>query len=161
MKKIMLFSISALLAIQSSYSQCLKDVDCKGDRICNNGECVEPQASGKASPAASPAVSDDQKASSSANSIRPLSLVNIFVHPLGFVQFGPIVGVEVSPVDKLVIDAHVRYSALGIVYNAIATASDDGDKKELKLSTMGIGTQVKYLIPFRRTASRPYFGGIF
>lgn len=37
------FSISLLLLNQSLlYAQCTKDVDCKGNRICVNGECVEP-----------------------------------------------------------------------------------------------------------------------
>src|SRR5688572_19737347 len=28
---------------QSAFAQCTRDVDCKGERICENGQCVDPQ----------------------------------------------------------------------------------------------------------------------
>jgi hypothetical protein len=31
-----------LFTMQTAFGQCTKDVDCKGDRVCVNGECVEP-----------------------------------------------------------------------------------------------------------------------
>lgn len=34
-----------LLAIPSAYSQCTKDNECKGDRICEKGVCVAPSSS--------------------------------------------------------------------------------------------------------------------
>jgi hypothetical protein len=47
-------------------AQCTKDIECKGDRICNEGRCVDPSpapavvvpAAGEAAPGAAPAVAD-------------------------------------------------------------------------------------------------------
>lgn len=33
--------LTILITMQSVFGQCTKDVDCKGDRVCVNGECVE------------------------------------------------------------------------------------------------------------------------
>ncbi|HUI93764.1 MAG TPA: hypothetical protein VLX68_16095 [Chitinivibrionales bacterium] len=49
MKSVRLFGMYAIMAgiiiIRSSSGQCTKDTDCKGDRVCVDGECVEPQKS--------------------------------------------------------------------------------------------------------------------
>ena len=40
-KMIPAFLMVVLFAI-GTFSQCTKDTDCKGNRVCVNGECVEP-----------------------------------------------------------------------------------------------------------------------
>jgi len=140
------FSISLLLLNQSLlYAQCTKDVDCKGNRICVNGECVEPSTES----------SGTEKKSSS----KPLGAVNIYFQPLGFVQFGPIVGLEIKVAEIAVLDAHWRYSKLGVAYNAIAGTFLDDDEYLLP-SSMAFGGGVRFLIP-TKSPHRPYAGALF
>jgi hypothetical protein len=46
-----------LLFASSAHAQCSKDVDCKGDRVCEEGACVSPPAAAAALPPAPPAPS--------------------------------------------------------------------------------------------------------
>jgi hypothetical protein len=48
-----MFFLTCFFSIQTSYGQCSRDVDCKGDRICVNGECVEPEKSSESKPSGS------------------------------------------------------------------------------------------------------------
>jgi hypothetical protein len=46
--------LAALLIAVPSFGQCGKDIDCKGNRICVKGECVEPAAADSAPAASAP-----------------------------------------------------------------------------------------------------------
>lgn len=35
------FASVAVFGVGSAHAQCTKDTDCKGDRVCNNGQCVD------------------------------------------------------------------------------------------------------------------------
>lgn len=47
--------ITTLLSASLSHAQCTKDVDCKGERICQEGQCTEPPLAAEA-PASAPEV---------------------------------------------------------------------------------------------------------
>jgi hypothetical protein len=38
------WAAASLLVASGARAECGKDTDCKGDRVCNHGECVEPEA---------------------------------------------------------------------------------------------------------------------
>jgi len=45
-----LFSLLGLLVATSAAAQCTKDIECKGDRVCDRGVCVAPNATPLLSP---------------------------------------------------------------------------------------------------------------
>jgi hypothetical protein len=69
----------------------------------------------------------------------------IYAQPLGFVQFGPIVGMELTLASHLIIDAHVRFSSLGLLMYVVS--KNDNDGAPYKISGAGIGGSIKCLIP--------------
>lgn len=52
------FAVAGLTAMPA-FAQCTKDTDCKGDRICSKGMCVEPNAP-TPNPAVAPVLTQDQ-----------------------------------------------------------------------------------------------------
>lgn len=42
-------SLLVLCLVLDARAQCTKDTDCKGDRICSRGECVDPLPGGRGS----------------------------------------------------------------------------------------------------------------
>jgi hypothetical protein len=43
MKFFIVSAIFMIMYIEQTFCQCYKDTDCKGDRICLDGKCVDPQ----------------------------------------------------------------------------------------------------------------------
>lgn len=43
-----------MFVASGAYAQCSKDTDCKGDRVCNKGECMEPVSASPAPAATQP-----------------------------------------------------------------------------------------------------------
>ncbi len=143
MKHVKIFTIILFLAIISS-AQCTKDIECKGDRICVDGHCIDENSS----------VESDQSPSLTSNQMGGFS---IYTQPLGFLQMGPVVGTEIRLIKNLLFDFHFRYSAMGLAYVAIAT---EGFEEDLKMSSMGFGTGLRY---FFHTSGphNPYIGSTF
>ena len=50
--------VALLSAARSGSAACAKDTDCKGDRVCNAGQCVSPSAAPPAAPAPSSCAKD-------------------------------------------------------------------------------------------------------
>lgn len=78
--------------------------------------------------------------------------IGFFVDPLGFLEFGPMIGAEITLRSKLLIDATLRFIPLGAL--SYVTEADDNDGNPDRISGLGIGGAVKYLIPSR-------LGGLF
>lgn len=136
--------LSLLVLISIIYAQCTKDIECKGNRICVDGQCVD----------SAPKANTETNFSGKSNLVGPFSL---YAQPLGFLQVGPIVGMEVRLFQNLLLDLHYRYSALGIVYVAIATG---GFEDDLKMNSMGFGGGLRYLIP-TPGPHNPYAGATY
>ena len=151
MKSILCIVWMVCMLASSAFTQCSKDTECKGNRVCVNGQCVEPEAN----------ASLPSGGSAAAAVSVPLGGVTLYTHPLGFLQFGPIVGLEFGANDGLTIDAHWRYSKLGFAYNAVIQAFNPDDDMDVGFGSMGFGSQVRYYFPMARTAGRPYVGGMF
>jgi opacity protein-like surface antigen len=146
MKDILCIASIVFVFASVAFSQCTKDMECKGNRVCVNGECVE-SAPGTSTAAAGTSV--------------PLGAATLYVHPLGFVQFGPLIGLEFRANDGLTIDVHWRYAKLGFTYAALVQALNPDETKDISFGAMGFGSQVRYYFPLSRRAGRPYFGGMF
>ena len=139
--------IAIVIVHHSSFGQCGNDNDCKGNRICENGQCVDPTpASGLAAPIdtvrletpqpeASPAaetvgemetasheaveMTDDDDDYDESEVIPEPGFWDIWFNPIGFVQFGPTAGVEFRTVPNLYVGVHGRYAAMGMLYNLL------------------------------------------
>lgn len=86
-----------------------------------------------------------------------LGKVSVYGNPLGFLQFGPIVGVDFKVAPKFTIGGHLRYASLGALTWATA-ASDD---EEPEMDNFGIGVDCRYFF-LTESGPRhaPYIGGI-
>ena len=82
----------------------------------------------------------------------PISRFALTVNPLGFVQFGPIVGMEIGLKDNLALNIHSRITSLGLINYVMA---DDPDK----LSGLSIGAGP--IIFFGDKQHKPYAGLLF
>ena len=121
---------------------CEKDTDCEGERICVDGKCVSADEEN---------VEKETKGASV-----PLGKFSIYYNPLGALLFGPILGCEPYIDSNLVFDIHIRFSALGLAYNAIAT---EGFEYDLYGSSMAVGIGIRGLIQLKNSNHRPYVGG--
>jgi hypothetical protein len=83
--------------------------------------------------------------------------VGLYLNPLGFIQFGPMIGTEITRNSHLIIDAHIRASSLGALMYVINANSEDG--QPYKLTGLGIGGGVKSFTPSR--IGGLYVGGMF
>ncbi|MFZ1083058.1 MAG: hypothetical protein WAO19_14165 [Candidatus Kryptoniota bacterium] len=81
--------------------------------------------------------------------------IGLYVMPLGFLQFGPILGVEYTANPNLSVGAHVRIPSLGLLTYAVFTS--DGETADV-ISGLGIGADVKYYSQSVRNGF--YFGGL-
>jgi hypothetical protein len=80
---------------------------------------------------------------------------SLFVMPLGFLQFGPVLGAEYAATPNLSVGAHVRIPSLGLL--SYAVFKSEGETAD-KLSGLGIGADVKYYPAAVRNGF--YFGGL-
>lgn len=71
----------------------------------------------------------------------------LYVNPLGFVQFGPMVGMEITRNSHLIIDGHARFSSAGVLMYEISRSSSG--TAPYKISGLGVGGGLKYLSPSR------------
>ncbi|MBN1130690.1 MAG: hypothetical protein JXA71_17005 [Chitinispirillaceae bacterium] len=125
-------------------AQCTKDTDCKGKRICVNGECVE---------AGEERAAEVDEKSALSNSMGKFM---IYIDPLGVVFFGPHAGFEINVAPKSFIDVHYRHSAFGLIYNAVAT---EGFEWDMKMGSGAAGAGYKHYIPFGTIPHRLFLGG--
>lgn len=86
----------------------------------------------------------------------PIGDVAVTFNPLGFVQFGPILGLEVGVTDDLVATVHTRLVPLGVLSWLIAADEADGVPDELSGFAFGGGL----LRFFGTEQNKPYLGGM-
>jgi hypothetical protein len=84
--------------------------------------------------------------SGNAGSANPASVnsgaISLYMMPLGFLEFGPVLGAEYAATPNVSVGAHVRIASLGLLTYAI-TVNDNGDDAD-NVSGLGIGADVKY-----------------
>jgi hypothetical protein len=97
---------------------------------------------------------NESKSEKNKSSLNP-NRIGLYVNPLGFLQFGPIVGTEITLKSSIIIDAHFRLPSLGLLMYQIE--SEDGESPSL--SGLALGGGLKYLNP--TSSGGIYFGGIF
>jgi hypothetical protein len=73
--------------------------------------------------------------------------IGFYLNPLGFVQFGPTLGTEITRNTRLIIDGHIRFSSLGALMYVVTANDNDGNPNSI--SGLGLGCGVKYLFPSR------------
>jgi hypothetical protein len=91
------------------------------------------------------AKSGEEKKQKDENNFTPK--VGLFFNPLGFIQFGPILGAEILCTKNFTIEGHVRLSSLGLLMYAISH-NDNGDAP-YSISGTGIGGGCEYFLPGR------------
>jgi hypothetical protein len=82
----------------------------------------------------------------------PLSKIAISVNPVGFVQFGPMVNIEAGVTKSLAVNAHVRFSSVGLLTYVV---NDDADGLD-ELSGIAFGAGSIYF--FGKQRNKPYAG---
>jgi hypothetical protein len=100
-----------LLFASKSFAQCTKDLDCKGDRVCEEGQCVAPKVAPQAPPASTAAaapVAPLPAPSAAPARAAPAPAPKMQRHSTGMMA-GGIVMVSLAPVALVV----AGFSALG------------------------------------------------
>ncbi|MBL7136363.1 MAG: hypothetical protein ISS81_07215 [Candidatus Marinimicrobia bacterium] len=87
---------------------------------------------------------------------KPLSKSAYLFHPLGFLQFGPILEGEFIIVPNTYFTAHFRYSALGFLYQALAS---EGFENEVSFGSMALGVGIRRFLESPNSPNRFYFAG--
>ncbi len=128
------------------FAQCTKDTDCKGDRVCVNGECVDPDERGE---------SGDARKAGPGNT---MGRFMFYIDPLGGLFFGPHVGFEIGAGPNSFIDVHYRHSAFGLIYDLVAT---EGFNWDMKMGSGAAGAGFKQYLAFHNLSHRLYLGASF
>jgi len=79
-------------------------------------------------------------------------------HPLGFFQFGPMVDIGPRIGKSTFLDAHIRWSYAGLLYQAIET---EGFENEANPNGFGVGIKITHLLIPAGSTSGMYVGGLF
>ena len=82
----------------------------------------------------------------------------LYVDPAGALFFGPQVGCEIGVGPNSFIDIHYRHSALGLIYDLIATETFRWD---MKMGSGATGAGFKQYLLIRNLPHRLYVGGAF
>ena len=67
----------------------------------------------------------------------------LYVNPLGFLQFGPIAGAEITVRSHFIFGIHARITSLGLLSRAITADAEDG--RPTSVSGWGAGTDMKFI----------------
>jgi hypothetical protein len=81
--------------------------------------------------------------------------VGFYVDPLGFLEFGPMVGAEITIRSRFLIDASLRFFPLGVLSYVTEATGNDG--RPNRIAGLGISGAFKYFVPSR--AGGFYVGG--
>jgi hypothetical protein len=73
--------------------------------------------------------------------------IGFYAQPLGFVEFGPIVGTEMTIANHLILEGHLRFATYGLLSYVAANNADEGLPD--KLTGTAFGGAVKFLAPSR------------
>lgn len=138
-----LITVVVVISFNLSIAQCTKDTDCKGERICVNGECVEPRA--EEAPATEPDVKEAPKVETKQVPKSSMGAFMFYLDPVGALFFGPHVGFEIGVGPNSFIDIHYRHSAFGLIYDVVAT---EGFDWWMKMGSGAAGGGYKHYIPF-------------
>ncbi|MFH0977461.1 MAG: hypothetical protein V1874_16905 [Spirochaetota bacterium] len=82
----------------------------------------------------------------------------VVFHPVGFFQFGPMVDIGPRIGTSTFLDAHIRWSYAGLVYQAIET---DGFENEADPNGFGVGLKLTHFFVSSGTPHGMYIGGLF
>ena len=91
--------------------------------------------------------------------LAPLGTFSLYCMPLGFLEFGPMVGCEMYFNQNIAIGLHWRYSSLGLLYHYISQA-DYSYERNLDNNCMSVGIEGKGLIHLHDSRNRVCIGGL-
>jgi len=96
-----------------------------------------------------------QAAADVTSNSKPMGKIALQLNPLGFLQFGPIVGVEFNIASSTFFTTQFRYQALGLLYQAVAS---EGFENEVTFGSMAVGAGIKHFFNNSRSPHRLYIG---
>lgn len=99
----------------------------------------------------SSAIKNYQSSSSDVN----LKLINIQFDPLGFIFFGPQLGVDFQFADMIAVGPYIRWNYAGVLYHGFITDWFSSDYLP-GVGSYGIGIGVKFIPPIGSGRHRPY-----
>jgi hypothetical protein len=100
---------------------CSSDVDCKGDRVCKNGQCVDPSPSQRPAPRApqgEPQRVPAEAAAAPSSGPAADKTTSVYVNSLGLLQFGLAPTIEFG--SKLAVNARVHLFNTGVLPYVLA-----------------------------------------
>lgn len=119
--------IAVLMGMPWVSYACQADTDCKGNRICEAGTCVSPDAASTSSPVSVEVPHKD-------------ATMSLFMNVLGILQFGLTPTLEFG--GKVAGNIRLRLGYFGLLGHVLAAGSDDS----LQLSTIGGGGGLRFYI---------------
>lgn len=131
------------ILITDSFSQCISNDDCGESGLCINGQCAEKQVSSNI----------DKKKPKNNNE---LGVFDIWVNPMGFIMFGPTIGLELRIAPATYLMGSYRAAGIDILYNSIKMAANEED---VLPSSTGLGLGVKHFFKVGRSGHLLYIGG--
>jgi hypothetical protein len=82
--------------------------------------------------------------------------IGFYADPLGFLEFGPLLGTEITIRSRLIIDASLRFPSLGALTYVVNNDATDGLPYEV--AGLGVAGGLKYFVPSRLGGF--YVGGL-
>jgi hypothetical protein len=82
----------------------------------------------------------------------------VVFHPLGFLQFGPMVDIGPRIGPSTFLDAHFRWSYAGLLYQVVET---DGFENEASPNGFGVGLKLTHFVAGSGSSHGMYIGGLF
>lgn len=116
--------VVAWVLTQSPDVGCVKDSECKGERICEDGRCVSPPEPAVSAPAIEAPL--------------PPRFGSAFLDPAGFLVFGPTLGVEAG-VDRVTGTLYARWFSGGLLSSILFLGP--GDKYDF---SYGLGVRGRF-----------------
>ena len=93
-----------------------------------------------------------------ANTVEPIRPLAIYFNPLGVVQFGPMAGAEIRVLPNIVFDLHLRWAALGLIYQALES---EGFEDDVSFASAAAGFGARHFFGTAGSPNRFYVGGVF
>lgn len=132
-----------VMLIADVFSQCISNDDCGENGLCINGSCAEKEESSNIN-------------KKKTNNVNRLGVFDIWINPMGFIMFGPTIGLEVRIAPATYLMGSYRAAGIDILYNSIKKAANEED---ILPSSTGLGLGVKHFFKVGSGGHLLYVGG--
>jgi hypothetical protein len=97
---------------------------------------------------------------SAQQNVRPMAPLNLIINPLGFLQAGPIVDLEIQVSPGLYVLLHTRFHGLGLLSHLLEASGSSSGTEDIQFYSVAFGTGLRYLFVSQNSRNAPYLGFI-